>query len=53
MKAEDHRKVAQWHMKQAELHEASGDHSCGCPINPDYQKAIDEVDSGNITEEKE
>jgi len=50
MNIEQHRKVAAWHLKQAEMHE-SGGHSCGCPVNEHYQKIIDEVDSGDIQEE--
>lgn len=53
MKAEDHRKVAQWHLKQAEMHEASGDYSCGCPVDAQSQRIIEIVDSGKIDEENE
>ncbi len=52
MKADDHRKVAKWHLKQAELHEADGGYSCGCPADEHNQKIIDIVDSGVIEEEK-
>ena len=52
MKAEDHRKVAAWHLKQAELHEAAGDYSCGCPANDENTKIIAIVESGVIEEEK-
>ena len=52
MKAEDHRKVAAWHLKQAELHEAAGDYSCGCPANEENPKIIGIVESGVIEEEK-
>ena len=51
MKAEDHRKVAAWHLKQAELHEASGDYACGCPANEENTKIIEIVDSGVIEED--
>lgn len=53
MKAEDHRKVAQWHLKQAELHEASGDYACGCPANEENTRIIEIVESGKIEEENE
>lgn len=52
MKAEDHRKVAQWHLKQAELHETQK-YSCGCPLNEENQRIVDIVDSGAIEEEQE
>ena len=52
MKAEDHRKVAQWHLKQAELHESEGGYSCGCPADGQSRKIIEIVDSGVIEEEK-
>jgi len=52
MKAEDHRKVAKWHLKQANLHEAGG-YSCGCPLNEENQRIIDIVESGAIEEELE
>jgi len=51
MKAEDHRKVAKWHLKQAELHEVEG-YSCGCPADEQSRKIIEIVDSGVIEEEK-
>ena len=53
MKAEDHRKVAQWHLKQAELHEKSGDYACGCPVDEQSKRIIEIVDSGKIEEENE
>ncbi|NVK17833.1 MAG: hypothetical protein HWE30_03990 [Methylocystaceae bacterium] len=53
MKADDHRKVAQWHLKQAELHEASGDYACGCPANEENTRIIEIVESGKIEEENE
>ncbi len=53
MKADDHRKVAQWHLKQAELHEASGDYSCGCPANEENTRILEIVESGKIEEENE
>ncbi|MCW8915144.1 MAG: hypothetical protein OQK24_04730 [Magnetovibrio sp.] len=51
MKAEDHRKVAQWHLKQAELHEADGGYACGCPADEQNAKIIEIVDSGVIEED--
>lgn len=50
MNVDQHLKVAMWHMEQARLH-AEKQHSCGCPITPEYKKIIDEVESGKITEE--
>ena len=41
MNVDQHIKVAEWHMEQARLHAANGDHSCGCPA----------VEKGNIEEE--
>jgi len=51
MTADDHRKVAQWHLKQAELHEAEGGYKCGCPANDENSKIIAIVDSGVIEED--
>jgi hypothetical protein len=53
MKADDHRKVAQWHLKQAELHEAEDGYSCGCPANAENTRIIEIVESGVIEEERE
>ena len=50
MNVDQHLKVAQWHVEQARLH-ATKEHACGCPISPEYQKIIDEVESGKIMEE--
>lgn len=50
MNVDQHIKVAAWHMEQARLH-ATTEHACGCPITPEYQKIIDEVESGKIEEE--
>lgn len=50
MNVDQHLKVAHWHVEQARLH-ATKEHSCGCPINSEYQKIIDEVESGKIMEE--
>ncbi len=50
MNVEQHLKVANWHIEQARLH-ATTDHSCGCPLNDEYQKIIDQVDSGNIVDD--
>ncbi len=46
MNVDQHLKVAQWHIEQARLHAEEQGHSCGCPINPDYQQAIDAVEQG-------
>ncbi|MBF0251557.1 MAG: hypothetical protein HQL35_13120 [Alphaproteobacteria bacterium] len=50
MKADDHRKVAAWHLKQAELHEANGDYGCGCPIEDREQQILDLVNAGRLEE---
>jgi hypothetical protein len=52
MKAEDHRKVAKWHLKQAEMHEGVDGYTCGCPPDEQSKKIIAIVDSGVIEEEK-
>lgn len=52
MNVDQHLKVAQWHLEQARLHSANGDHKCGCPANDHDQKAIDAVEKGIIEEEK-
>lgn len=52
MKADDHRKVATWHMKQAELHEADGAYACGCPADEQNKKIIEIVNSGVIEEDR-
>lgn len=51
MTADDHRKVAQWHLKQAEMHEGVDGYSCGCPPDEQSKRMIEIVDSGNIEEE--
>ena len=52
MNVDQHLKVANWHIEQARLHATvEGGHSCGCPLNDDYQKIIDQVESGNIVDE--
>ncbi len=50
MNVDQHLKVAQWHMEQARLH-ATSDHTCGCPVNEEYQRIIDIVESGKIEED--
>ena len=50
MNVDQHLKVASWHIEQARLH-ATTDHSCGCPLNDEYAKIIDQVESGNIVDE--
>ncbi len=52
MNVDQHLKVAQWHIEQARLHATESNYSCGCPANEHDQKAIDQVESGKITEEK-
>ncbi len=51
MNIDQHLKVAQWHIEQARLHALNSDHSCGCPVNPHDQKAIDAIESGHVEEE--
>ena len=46
MNVDQHLKVAQWHIEQARLHASEDAHSCGCPINDEYQKVIDAVEGG-------
>lgn len=53
MKADDHRKVAKWHLKQAELHESVDGYACGCPPDEQNRRIIEIVDSGKIEEENE
>ena len=45
MNVEQHLKVAQWHIDQARKHAGEDAHKCGCPINPEHQKAIDSIDT--------
>ncbi|MES9858040.1 MAG: hypothetical protein ABW166_15785 [Sedimenticola sp.] len=51
MNVDQHLKVAQWHMEQARLHAASGDHKCGCPLNDHDRKAIEAVEANVVEEE--
>ncbi|MBE9536228.1 MAG: hypothetical protein IMF07_03525 [Proteobacteria bacterium] len=55
MNLDSHLKIAQWHVEQARLHKANGDHKCGCSSNEHDQKAIDAVEAGllNVKEEYE
>lgn len=53
MKAEDHRKVAKWHLKQADLHDSVEGYACGCPADDQSARIIKIVDSGLIEEENE
>lgn len=50
MNVDQHLKVATWHIEQARLH-ATTEHSCGCPLNDDYAKIIEQVESGKIVDE--
>lgn len=52
MNPADHRKVAQWHLKQAELHEQKEGYTCGCPVDEQSQRIIEIVDSGKIEEDE-
>jgi hypothetical protein len=52
MNVDQHLKVASWHIEQARLHATVEEgHKCGCPLNDDYAKIIDQVESGNIVDE--
>ncbi len=51
MNVDQHLKVATWHIEQARLHATEDGYKCGCPITPEYQKTIDTVESGKISEE--
>ncbi len=46
MNVDQHLKVAQFHIEKARRHATEEGYSCGCPINPEHQKAIDEVEAG-------
>jgi len=49
MNVDQHLKIATWHVEQARLHATvEAGHSCGCPLTDEYQKVIDQVESGNI-----
>jgi len=49
MNVDQHLKVATWHIEQARLHATvEGGYSCGCKLTDEYQKAIEEVESGAI-----
>ncbi|MDQ7003963.1 MAG: hypothetical protein Q9N67_03150 [Ghiorsea sp.] len=50
MNVDQHLKVAQWHMEQARLH-ATTEHTCGCPVNEEYQRIITIIESGDKIEE--
>ena len=52
MNVDQHLKVAQWHMEQARLH-ATSEHACGCPLNEEYKRIIDIIESGEAIEEEE
>ncbi len=52
MNVDQHLKVATWHIEQARLHATVEEgHKCGCPLNDDYAKIIEQVESGNIVDE--
>jgi len=53
MNVDSHLKVAQWHVEQARLHTANGEHKCGCPPNEHDQKAIDAVEAGLLKVKEE
>ncbi len=53
MNADQHMKVAMWHMEQARLHINNDTHKCGCPPNEHDQKAIDAVEAGMLKIEEE
>lgn len=43
MNAEQHRAIANWHIKQAEMHEDNKEYSCGCPIGHHETKSNTEI----------
>ena len=52
MNVDQHLKIAQWHVEQARLHATVEEgYSCGCPLTDEYQKVIDQVESGNIVDD--
>lgn len=52
MNVDQHLKVAQWHIEQARLHATVEEgYKCGCPLNDEYQQAIDQVESGLIVDD--
>jgi hypothetical protein len=52
MNVDQHLKVAKWHIEQARLHATVEEgYSCGCPLNDEYSKIIDQVESGNIVDD--
>ncbi len=52
MNVDQHLKVAQWHIEKARLHATEDGYKCGCPINDEHKKAIDEVEAGLVKIEK-
>jgi len=43
MNAEQHRAIAEWHNRQADLHEDEGGYSCGCPVDHHQTKSNVEI----------
>lgn len=43
MNATQHRAIAEWHIKQAELHETEDGYLCGCPVDHHQTKSNVEI----------
>lgn len=43
MNAKQHRAIAEWHNKQADLHETNEEYSCGCPVSHHETKSNVEI----------
>jgi hypothetical protein len=43
MNTTQHRAIAEWHIKQAELHEATEDYLCDCPVAHHITKSNTEI----------
>jgi hypothetical protein len=52
MNVDQHLKVAQWHIEKARRHATEEGYKCGCPINPEHEKAIKETEAGFVKIEK-
>ncbi len=52
MNVDQHLKVAQYHIEKARRHATEQGYSCGCPINPEYSKIIETVESGALEIQK-
>lgn len=48
MNVSQHLKVAQWHIEKARRHAEEEAYSCGCPINAEYEKIIDDFEKMTV-----